>query len=204
MHRTVHRTRGDGNKPPMRPTFPALLCTLVFSGHAFAQSPDVPAPGTDPAGAATSPVALPPPPTIDDPMLAPMLAAPKNLSTWEEALDLIRARSTDLRKAYDEVLYAAGQTRSALAATLPTIALTGTYSFQTGNYPVLNITPGLPCANSSAACVSTAPNANSVAAQGVVTQPLIAFEAWHQIGTARKNERAKELTFDDMKRTIAL
>jgi outer membrane protein TolC len=188
----------------MRLLCPAILCALVFSSPAFAQAVDVPAPGTDPAGATNSPVALPPPPTIDDPMLVPIPPATKNISTWEETLELIRARSTDLRTAYDEVLRAEGLTRTALAATLPTIALTGTYAYQTGNYPILNIATGLPCANSSVACVSTAPNPNSLSAQGLVTQPLIAFEAWHSIGTSRANERAKELSFEDMKRTIAL
>jgi outer membrane protein TolC len=139
-------------------------------------------------------------------MLAPMPPAAKNVSTWEETLQLIRARSTDLRTAYDEVLRAEGQTRSALAATLPTLALTGTYTYQTGNYPVVNVLTDAPCTGAGAgtACVSTAPNANSLSAQAVVTQPVIAFEAWHTIGTARANERTKGLAFEDMKRTIAL
>jgi outer membrane protein TolC len=188
----------------MRLTRLAFFFALVFSERAFAQSADVPAPGTDAAGAATSPVEIPPPPSVDDPMLLPMPPAPKNISTWEETLQLIRARSTDLRIAYDEVLRAEGMTRSALAATLPTISLTGTYMYQTGNYPVVNILTGQPCSASGAACVSTAPNANSLAAQAVVTQPVVAFEAWHSIGTARANERTKALSFEDMKRTIAL
>jgi outer membrane protein TolC len=184
----------------MRPTLPALLCALSFSSVALAQAPATPPqpvpPGEDPAGEATAPVALPPPPTIDDPMLAPMPPAPKNVSTWEEALDLIRARSTDLRIAYDEVLRAAGMTRSALALTLPTITLTGTYAYQNGNYS----TPGTICVPPT--CVL--PALNSVAAQGSITQPIIALAAWQSIKTARVNERAAELSFEDMKRTIAL
>jgi outer membrane protein, multidrug efflux system len=184
----------------MRPTLPVLVCALSFSTLALAQGPASPAqaapPGESPAGAATSPVALPPPPTIDDPMLAPMPAAPRNVSTWEEALDLIRARSTDLRTAYDEVLRAAGLTRSALAATLPTVTLTGTYAYQNGNYS----TAGAICVPPT--CVL--PAANSLAGQAMVTQPIIALEAWHSIKTSRENERAVELSFDDMKRTIAL
>jgi outer membrane protein TolC len=184
----------------MRPTLPALLCALSFSslalGQAPATSPPPVAPGEDPAGEATAPVTLPPPPTIDDPMLAAMPPAPKNLSTWEEALDLIRARSTDLRIAYDEVLRAAGLTRSALALTLPTVTLTGTYAYQNGNYS----TPGTICVPPT--CVL--PALNSVAAQGALTQPIIALAAWQSIKTARVNERAAELSFEDMKRTIAL
>jgi outer membrane protein TolC len=148
-------------------------------------------------------VALPPPPTIFDPMLAPMPPAPKNISTWEETLDLIRARSTDLRIAYDEVSRAAGMTRSALAATLPTVALTGTYTYQTGNYPFITV-QGLPCSGAGTGCFSTAPNGNSIGGQAVLTQPIIALEAWHTISTAKASERAFALTFEDMKRTIAL
>jgi len=185
----------------MRPFFPALLCALSWSTLGLAQTPakppQAPPPFLEPpAGAATAPVELPPPPTIDDPMLAPMPPASKNLSTWEEALDLIRARSTDLRIAYDEVERAAGLTRSALAATLPTINLTGTYAYQNGNYS----TPGTVCVPPT--CVL--PAVNSLSAQGVLSQPLIAVQSWQQIRTSRANERAVQHSFDDMKRTIAL
>jgi outer membrane protein TolC len=141
-------------------------------------------------------VELPPPPTINDPMLAPMPPAPTNLSTWEEALDMIRARSTDLRIAYDEVQRAAGLTRSALAATLPTVNLTGTLAYQNGNYS----TAGAICVPPT--CVL--PAVNSVSAQGVITQPLIAVQSWAQIKTSRENEHVFMHSFEDMKRTIAL
>jgi len=156
------------------------------------------------SGPATSPVILPAAPTIDDPMLAPMPPAATNVATWDEILDLIRARSTDLRTAYDEVLRAEGMTRSALAQTLPTISLAGTYTYQTGNYG--NTIEPVPKANGTIGkiLVSSAPNANSVAGQAVLTQPILAFQAWHGIGTARAGERAARLSFDDMKRTIAL
>jgi outer membrane protein TolC len=190
----------------MRLTRPAILCALLLAPHAFAQSapPPIPLPSTGPAGAATSPVALPPPPTINDPMLAPMPPCSRNVSTWEETLELIRARSTDLRTAYDEVVRADGLTRSALAATLPTIALTGTTTLQTGNYPLLSLLTGRPCTSGATSCVSTAPNANSLTGQAMVSQPLVAFEAWHTINTSRANARAVSLSFEDMKRTIAL
>src|SRR3984885_10478777 len=177
----------------------ALFFVLLLSLPAFAQTVD------EASGAATSPVALPEAPTIDDPMLAPMPPATTNISTWEGTLELIRARSTDLRTAYDEVLRASGMTRSALAATLPTISLSGTYTYQTGNYGTTSVSlPSSTQAGSVPTIVSLAPNANSVAAQGVLVQPLVAFEVWHAIGTARVSERAAQLSFDDMKRTIAL
>jgi outer membrane protein TolC len=184
----------------MRPTLPVVLCALFLPALAFAQTSPVaqalPPPGTDPAGASTAPVALPAPPTVDDPMLAPMPPAARSISTWEETLELIRARSTDLRIAYDEVSRAAGLTRSALAAILPTISLTGTYAYQNGNYS----TPGTVCVPPT--CVL--PAQNSIAGQAVANQAVVNLEAWHTIKTSRLNERAVELSFEDMKRTIAL
>src|SRR5580658_50286 len=157
----------------------ALVCALLFAPGVFAQparqAPLSPSAAVESPGAAMSPVALPAPPTIDDPMLAPMPPASRSVSTWEETLELIRARSTDLRTAYDEVVRAEGLTRSALAATLPTIALTGTTTYQTGNYPILSLVTGRPCAAGATACVSTAPNPNSFAGQATLTQPLIAL-----------------------------
>ena len=80
-------------------------------------------PWNEAGGAVRSPVALPAAPTIDDPMLAPIPPAATNVATWQGILELIRARSTDLRTAYDEVLRASGMTRSALASAFPTICL---------------------------------------------------------------------------------
>jgi outer membrane protein TolC len=192
----------------MRLHSPALVCAVLFARGVFAQpapqTPLSPNGAVESPGAALNPVALPAPPTIDDPMLAPMPPAPRSVSTWEETLELIRARSTDLRTAYDEVVRAEGLTRSALAATLPTIALTGTTTYQTGNYPILSLVTGRPCAAGATSCVSTAPNANSLAGQATLTQPLIAMEAWHSISTSRANEKVVTLSFEDMKRTIAL
>jgi outer membrane protein TolC len=192
----------------MRLHSPALVCAVLFARGVFAQpapqTPLSPNGAVESPGAALNPVALPAPPTIDDPMLAPMPPAPRSVSTWEETLELIRARSTDLRTAYDEVVRAEGLTRSALAATLPTIALTGTTTYQTGNYPILSLVTGRPCAAGATSCVSTAPNANSLAGQATLTQPLIALEAWHSISTSRANEKVVTLSFEDMKRTIAL
>ena len=58
----------------------------------------------------------PPPPEVSDPMLIPVPPAQRNIATWEEALAFVRARSTDLKTAYDEILRATAQTRLALAA----------------------------------------------------------------------------------------
>ncbi|QSQ21762.1 TolC family protein [Pyxidicoccus parkwayensis] len=73
---------------------------------------------------------LPPPMQfqVSDPLLEPVPAAPVQVSSWREAMDLLRQRSTDLRTALAQVESAAGQRRIALAGLLP--SLTGTVSVQ--------------------------------------------------------------------------
>src|SRR6185436_12453991 len=91
---------------------------------AFAQAPAPPAP---------APAKVPPPPDVHDPMLVGVTPATRNIGSWEEALDHVRARSTDLRTAYDEVLHAEALSRIALASALTTIngTVVATHNFVT-------------------------------------------------------------------------
>jgi outer membrane protein TolC len=174
-------------------------------------------------------VALPPAPTIDDPMLAPMLPAPTLVATWEETLELIRTRSTDLRTAYDEVLRAEAQARTALAANLLTINGTATYQHQlaTSGSSLLTGTttsggatspaiPGLTAAEQTAiqnalgsyfnqafSGIGSTPN-DQVILGAQVVQPILSAETWHNYKTTKINVDAARLSYEDMKRTIAL
>jgi outer membrane protein TolC len=122
---------------------------------------------------------------VNDAMLAPVPPAAINIATWQDALSYLRARSTDLRIAYDEVKRAEGQTRSALAAVLPQINAGGNATHQ------FLVTNGFP------------PN-NTLGGNVTLVQPLLNIEAWHTIGTAQVNEDAQKLSMDDIKRTLAL
>src|SRR5512140_1422071 len=103
----------------MRARIPLLLLALsAVSTPAFAQQPAAPQPA--PAGA-EPPIVIPPLPDVNDPMLTPMPPAQRNLATLDEALTLVKARSTDLRIAYLETERASAQTRVALAGLLTTI-----------------------------------------------------------------------------------
>ena len=85
----------------------ALLFLVLATGPALAdQDPLLPAP---------------PPfqPQVDDPMLTPVPSASRQVGTWEEALGLVRERSTDLRIAEANVQRAEGRWRQALATLLP-------------------------------------------------------------------------------------
>nr|BDT38525.1 TolC family protein [Myxococcus sp. MH1] len=87
------------------------------------QAPSTPGPG--PSGD-DSP--QPPQPEVSDPLLTPVPPAPIQMKSWDEALELVRQRSTDLRTALAQVESAAGQARIALAGLLPTV--TGTVGVQ--------------------------------------------------------------------------
>src|ERR1700677_3608727 len=95
---------------------PLVLLLLPVTAHAQEA-----APGKAPAAAATA-ITVPPPPPVSDPMLAPVPTPKRMLSSWEEAVVYLRARSTDLKIALDQVLQAEALTRIALAQSLPSLS----------------------------------------------------------------------------------
>jgi len=200
----------------MRCSTPLLALSLVFAARgALAQTSAVTA-----APESVTPIALPPAPTIDDPMLAPMPPPRRLIGTWEETLELLRGRSTDLRTAYDEVVRAEGQVRTALAATLLTVTGTATFAHQiagstgltTGTPANLPALPGF-TASQTASLVTALSDSfqglgstptDQIILGAQATQPIIALQAWHSHKTAKINVDAARLSFEDMKRTIAL
>ena len=202
----------------MSSSFPALaaaavLASLLASPRAMAQGeaqqlPPSTAP-TAQAGAPSvqSPVALPVQ-NVSDPMLSPIVAAPREVKTWQEALDLVQARSTDLRTSYDNVLIAEAQERIALAQILPQLgggaapfAGVGTHNFITNTtVQIVGVNPnGQPVYGAP----TTVPLANSASASVQLQQTLFNLEQFYAIGTAHQGTHVNELSYDDMKRTIA-
>ncbi|HEY3234129.1 MAG TPA: TolC family protein, partial [Polyangiaceae bacterium] len=88
----------------------ALLCASIAAAQ--------PAPAPAPAPA-TAPEPSPALPVIDDPMLKPPPPALNTLTTWREALRMVRARSTSLKTSIAEIEVANGLAREALAGSLP-------------------------------------------------------------------------------------
>ncbi|MFO0678485.1 MAG: TolC family protein [Polyangiaceae bacterium] len=174
-------------------TVPALALALGVTTPAFAQAPSKPATSA-PAAAAELPL-----PEVTDPMLA-AVPPPKNvISTWEEALVHVRARSVDLRNAYNEVRRAEGQWRSALAATLPTLTAQGAFNY---NLITKDVT-GFDSATLSTKTVQT-PQTNVFSGTIALSQPLLAVATWHAIKTASLNEDVTRMAAEDVKRNIAL
>ncbi|MCL2725317.1 MAG: TolC family protein [Polyangiaceae bacterium] len=160
-------------------------------------APQVARPAT-PAPGAT----LPPLPKIDvkDDMLTPVPAAKRQLSDWRDALALMHARSTDLATAYAEVRRAEAQTRTALSAVLPTINATGSLPHQF----ITRETAAFAGAAASETSTLKTPQSDYVSGNITLSQSLINVQAWHAIGTAKKNEEVQGLSADDTMRTITL
>ncbi|NVJ17579.1 TolC family protein, partial [Myxococcus sp. AM010] len=114
-----------------------LAALLSHSNLLLAQTGSDTDAGVEPPAArapALSPETPEPPKfPVSDPLLEPVPPAAMQVATWDEALQLLRQRSTSLYTALAQVEAAAGVQRIALAALLPT--LTGTVSVQ---YNVLN------------------------------------------------------------------
>ncbi len=65
----------------------------------------------------------------DDPLLTPISSAPKEIASWEQAVEIFSQHSTDLQVSAAEVGRALGQRRVAVSALLPSINGTAMASF---------------------------------------------------------------------------
>jgi outer membrane protein, multidrug efflux system len=184
--------------PPMRRmvSFALVFLAALDGRGAFAQ-PAQP-PGSTPTTATGQ---LPPAPTVDDPMLKPLPRPKIEITTWDDALQYIRARSTDLRVAAAQVEQAEAQSRIALAAALPTINGTSTFTHNIITNDTLQ--PARAGDQIVFRPVST-PFPNFLTAGLTASQPLLALRAWYAIGTAHRSEHVAELNQQDVKRVISL
>jgi len=192
-------------------TFGSLFLALLASGPAAAQTPPaagsppsasgVPAaPGPSPATSATD---SPPAVVVDDPMLAPMPPPEHVITTWEDAARMLRSRSTDLRRAHDDILRAEADSRTALGAVLPTLSASGTAS-----HTILPTQSGGSVIDTgTAAGAQVVPSAgggrNSLTGSLRLSVPLVDFKGWHNHGTAKVGEEAARLDYENLERTTA-
>ncbi|AEI63945.1 HAE1 family efflux transporter outer membrane efflux protein [Corallococcus macrosporus] len=151
---------------------------------------------------------------VSDPLLEPVAPAARQVATWEEAVQLLRQRSTRLYTALAQVEAAAGAQRIALAALLPT--LTGTVSVQ---YNVLNpdATPllggggggggvggGIGGGIGDGAGGAQSPALTRPPFLGLLnaTQPLFSLPAIIALGTAREARRTANLSLAETRRQL--
>jgi len=133
-------------------------------------------------------------------MLTPVPVATRQLGDWREALSLLHARSTDLATAFAEVRRAEAQTRTALSAVLPTINAQGSLPHQF----ITKETATFSGASPNQTTTIKTPQSDYVTGTITLSQSVINVQAWHSIGTARKNEDVQKLSADDTLRTITL
>jgi outer membrane protein TolC len=142
---------------------------------------------------------------VNDPLLAPMPAAPKSVNSWAEAVALLRARSTDLKIAYDEVTRAEAKSRVALAGTLPSVNASGDIT-----HNITNATVSGGTGNIDPTTGGIDPNATKVLeptyleGDVVAIQPLFAPRVWHQMETAGHAEDVAKLDVETRKRRLTL
>ena len=161
--------------------------------------PTTPRPaGAAGAGQPATPFTMPNAPAIDDPMLVPALPAKRMIGSWQDAIQLVRARSTDLATAYAEIRRAEAQTRSALAAVLPTINAQATAPHQFITRTTTTFVTG-----GGTRSVDT-PQGDYINGGVTLQQSLINVQAWHSIGTAKQSEKAQDLSAEDVNRVITL
>jgi outer membrane protein TolC len=178
----------------------ALLLVVAMPCTAFAQVGPTAAPDAS---------SLPGVPSVTDPMLAPVPPPKRRLQSWEEAVDHLRTRSTNLKLAIDAVLQAEAQTTIALAQYLPSLGAcaggSSTYGCANGSYTHQLITHTVtapPVAQLPTSSVLPVPN--TFAGSMTLSQDIINFQEFDQIGINRIAEKAARQTVDDTKRTLEL
>jgi multidrug efflux system outer membrane protein len=148
---------------------------------------------------------MPPPPPVSDPMLAPAPAPKRVLSSWKEGVSYLRARSTDLKIALDQVLQAEAVTRIALAQYLPWInannAGGAVYTHQIITRAVAN---GIGLGASGIVTTTRVPIPNTYGGSLVLQQAVINVPAFDQISIDELSEDASRLSVEAEKRTLVL
>ena len=172
---------------------PFILLALPATALAQQQAPPPPPPPPLPSAPQTNVLTVPAPPAVSDPMLVPVPAPKRVLSSWAEAVTYLRARSTDLKIALDQVLKAEGQTRAALAQYLPSLTSTGVMSHQ------LLTSSGIYLSSGGASSSTTTFSGNLQ-----VQQTIINAQQFDQISIDELFEDQNRMSVEDTKRTIAL
>ena len=133
------------------------------------------------------------PPPVSDPMLAPPPAAPRQLASWDEAIAMVRATSPEYVTNFESIQKAEAQTRIALAAVLPTLNATGSYTHQFKTLDIA-LAPGV---------TITTPAPDLFTGALGVSWNIINPRSIYGIGTAKKNVEITKLAFEDRRRIIA-
>ncbi|MFP2931354.1 TolC family protein [Pyxidicoccus sp. 3LG] len=145
---------------------------------------------------ATSPTPFQP--KVEDAMLTPVPPAPTLVKDWNEALGLVRERSTDLRSAEAGVERASGRWRQALGALLPNARAQAGVA-----HDILN--PDVPSGVNpfilGEGVTATQPVATLTA---TLTQSVVDVSAWRGLSSAKAAESSAAASLQDARRRLTL
>lgn len=139
-------------------------------------------------------------PEVSDPMLTPIAPPARVLGSWRQAVELVRARSTDLGIARARIAQARGQTRLTRSGLLPQLAAVGRVDREL----LLGRVSGVTAAGNPAE-VSVPDQATTWNASLSFNQPLVNPRAWYDMVTSATAEKAATVQAEDIERVaIAL
>jgi outer membrane protein TolC len=142
-------------------------------------------------------------------MLVPVPPPRRVLSSWAEAQQILLTRSTTLKTALDNVIVAEGQTMVAFAQYLPALGGCAGGSSAPPGCGNAVFTHQLLTKHAQQNVVgeqvsSVVPVPNTLTASLTLSQDIINFQEFDQIGINEMMERANRLTVNDTKRTLDL
>lgn len=133
---------------------------------------------------------------ISDPLLAPLPAATEQVTSWDEAITLVRTRSTDDRTALAGLERAQARSRQALSALLPNARLSSSVTLDV-------LDPSRPTLSGGTALPSVAgPSAPLGTASVSLNQSIIDVSAWRARDVAHAGARAAEATVEEVRRQL--
>lgn len=172
-----------------------LACLFSASVRAQAQAPKAPAAAPKAADATADATTTANLPTVDDPMLVTPAPPPHVLTTWQEALRILRQNSTALKTARAQIESARAQQRVALAPALPQLAgrAVATDHLIRGEVNVLG-------PQGTVQSVEAPRPPFSWQAALNLTVPVLASRAWYDYGTARDAVDSATLSAKEVER----
>jgi outer membrane protein TolC len=136
-------------------------------------------------------------------MLTVVPPAQRTLASWQEALNLIKARSIDLRLALLDVAKAEASSRTALASALPSLNAGANYTHQLMQRTTESASVD-PATGNRVVRSTTSPTPDTASANLSASVPIFNLAAWYSIGTAKVGEEVARLSVEDLKRKLTL
>ena len=175
-----------------------LISLLVVQTAQAQQKPAVAAAPAAPAPT-PAPQTEPPLPDVQDPLLAPPPPPTNVLTSWQQAVAMIRDQSVQMRIARANVLQAQAAAREALAPALPQLTGTGsvTHHLIKGTGPTDSFNAA------GAPIFGTIPDPSTFwAGSLILTIPVFHPQTWYNHGSAKDAVDAAKLSSEETQRQV--